>query len=496
MRSDMERSSGILLHISSLPSPYGVGTLGREAREFIEFLDSAGQRFWQMLPVGPTGFGDSPYQSFSSFAGNPFFVDLGLLAEEGLLTEAEAGAGTWGDRPEQADYSLLARRRPAVLRQAYERGRERLRGEWEGFCRDNDAWLKDYALFMALKEHFRQTPWDQWEDRALRFHRQEAADLWRERLAGEVEYHSFVQYLFFRQWGALKAFAEEHGIRLIGDLPIYAAPDSADVWGNQEEYLLDGEGRPLAVGGTPPDAFTSQGQLWGNPLYRWEKMKENDYRWWKARMGAAAALFHVVRLDHFRGLESYWQIPAGAESAAAGCWAKGPGLSLIRALQEALPDLAVIAEDLGCLTPEVRELLEASGWPGMKVLEFAFDSLQPSDYLPHRYGRRCAVYTGTHDNLPAAAWFSELSADTVLYAAEYLGLSREEGRVWGLIRGGMSSVGELFIAQMQDYLELGRESRMNTPGTLGGNWQWRLVPGQLSPELARRIRELTALYER
>lgn len=476
--------------ISALPSPYGIGTLGKAAYEFVDFLESAGQSWWQMLPVGPTSYGDSPYQSFSTYAGNPYFVDLDLLVEDGLLKKAELSAVNWGKDPGKVDYARIYENRFVLLEKAAERGWKRDEEKVRAFASKNAGWLPDYALFMALKRHFGMRAWTEWEDEDVRLHRPEAVEDYREKLKADVRLFAYIQYLFFRQWRELRDYAHERGVRIIGDLPIYVAMDSADVWAEPKAFQLDERNLPKEVSGVPPDYFCADGQLWGNPLYNWDAIQADGYGWWIRRIDGAAKLYDLLRIDHFRGLESYWAVPAGEETARNGRWVKGPGMGLVRVLKNWFPQLSFIAEDLGFLTPEVRQLLRDSEFPGMKVLEFAFDSREPSDYLPHTYSPRCVCYVGTHDNSPVMAWREEADPEDVEMAVRYLGLNEAEGFHWGMIRGGQTSVAELFVAQMQDYLGLGAEARMNTPGTLGGNWQWRLLPGQLTEELAARMAEL------
>ncbi len=487
----MDRASGILLHISSLPSPYGIGTLGEEAYRFVDFLKSAQQRYWQMLPMGPTSYGDSPYQSFSAFAGNPYFIDLRLLEQDGLLATGEYENLNYGDKADKVDYGALFNVRGDVLHLAFERGYERDKDGVLAFAEENAHWIHDYALFMALKAHFGMRSWLEWDDEDIRLRRAKAMKKYSALLHNDVNYHIYVQYLFFKQWKALKEYIKENGVKLIGDLPIYVALDSADVWACPKNYKLDEKRRPIAVAGVPPDYFSETGQLWGNPLYNWARMKRDGYSWWKARLKAVGDMFDVVRIDHFRGFESYWSVPFGSETAAPGEWVKGPGMHFINSLKEALPDVEIIAEDLGFLTDGVRKLLKDSGYPGMKVLQFAFDSREPSNYLPHTYEPHCACYTGTHDNTTAAAWFFEAAKDDIAFAHEYLGLNEEEGLHMGLVRGGMSSVANLFVAQMQDYLALGEDARMNTPSTLGDNWQWRLNDNEITEELTNKIARIT-----
>ena len=491
----MDRASGILLPISALPSPYGIGTLGKAAYAFADFLHAAGQKYWQLLPLGPTSYGDSPYQSFSTFAGNPYFIDLDLLAEEGLLDKEDLAAADWGNDPRYVDYGKIYEVRFDVLRRAFLRGRERDREAVERFQAEN-PWLKNYALYMAVKAHFGMKSWLEWPDEAIRVRAPEAVARYEKELAEDVAFYTYLQYLFFKQWGELREYIHSLGIRIIGDLPIYVAMDSADVWAEPEFFQL-GEGNiPTEVSGVPPDYFSADGQLWGNPLYDYDRMRQDGFGWWLRRVEGASRLFDVIRIDHFRGLESYWAVPYGAETAREGRWRKGPGMDLVGVLTQWFHGLDIIAEDLGFLTPEVHQLLRDSGLPGMKVLEFAFDAREPSNYLPHTYERNCVCYVGTHDNETVMQWREQADRADVTFARKYLGLNEAEGFHWGMIRGGMSSVADTFVAQMQDYLGLGAEGRMNTPGTLGNNWRWRLLPGEASPALARKIRQYAHMYGR
>ena len=490
----MERSSGILLPIFSLPSPGGIGTLGRAAYEFADFLHRAGQSWWQILPVSPAGDGDSPYQSVSSYAGNPLLIDPELLAAEGLLLPQELAAAD-GGRGNRIDYAKVNETRLPLLRKAFERGRERDAERLLAFSLRSAGWLRDYALFMAAKNRFGGAPWTEWPDEALRRHEAGAVERYRAELSQEVRFYTYVQFLFYGQWEKLKAYANGLGIRILGDLPIYVAPDSADVWAAQESFLLDKDGFPTAVAGVPPDYFCAEGQLWGNPLYDWKRMRADGFGWWIRRIDGAARLFDAIRMDHFRAFASYWAVPAGAETAKEGHWEPGPGMELLGVLTSWFPQLTFIAEDLGILTPDVLELLRASGLPGMKVLEFAFSGGAENAYLPHNYAPHCVCYTGTHDNAPLADWQRTASRQELRAAEEYLGLSAREGFSWGVIRGGQSSVAELFIAQMQDYLERS-DARINTPGTPRGNWRWRLLPGEIDGVLADRIRAVTERYGR
>ena len=488
------RESGILMHITSLPGPYGIGTMGKQAYRFVDFLESAGQSYWQILPLTPTGFGDSPYQSFSACAGNHYLIDLDTLVKEGLLKQEEITAVTWGKESDRVDYGTLYAQRSKLLATACSRFVPD--ADYEIFVRENQDWLEDYAIFMALKNSMGGKIWLDWPEE-LKCH--DASALAAERLAlkGQVELQYFLQYQFDRQWKALRAYANSKGIRIIGDVPIYVPLDSADVWAAPELFQLDENRRPEVVAGCPPDAFTEDGQLWGNPIYDWKKMADTGYGWWVRRLAAAAKMYDVVRFDHFRGFESYWAVPAGDKTARNGKWVKGPDHDFIYAIQKALPNLDFIAEDLGYMTPEVRQLQLDSGYPGMKVLEFAFDSREDSDYLPHLYPEDSVCYTGTHDNVTLKQWFDEASAEDVSMAKAYLGLHEEEGYVWGMIRGAMGSVSRICVVQMQDYLELGKPARMNFPGTLSmANWTWRATSGFDSEALGEKILNVTKRYGR
>ena len=491
----LKRGSGILLAISSLPSPYGIGTLGKAAYDFIDFLVEANQTYWQILPVGPTGFGDSPYASFSSFAGNPYLIDLDLLVEEGLLSTEDI-EGDWGEDPACVDYGLLYQKKPAVLRKAFEQGFSKDKEAFYTFVKENEGWLPDYALFMAVKDHFDSVSWVEWPDEGIRLHKEEACASYRELLANDILFYEYVQFLFFKQWEAVKAYAKEKGILIIGDLPIYVALDSADVWSEPEYFQLDSDNRPVWVSGVPPDSFSADGQLWGNPIYDWERMREDGYGWWIRRIGGMEKLYDILRLDHFRGFSDYWAIPAGDKTAMNGHWVDGPGMDLIGRLTGWFSNITFIAEDLGYLTPKVRAFLEASELPGMKVLEFAFDTREPSNYMPHTYINHCTCYVGTHDNATLMQWKEEAATEDIELAKRYLGLNEEEGFVWGMILGGMSSVADLFVTQMQDYLELGADARMNAPGIPEGNWRFRMKADAATSSLAKKIASMTALYER
>ena len=488
------RASGILMHITSLPSPYGVGTMGKEAYRFVDFLKKAGQGYWQILPVTPTGYGDSPYQSCSTFAGNHYLIDLDLLVEEGLLKKREITKINWSDVPDRVNFGHLYNHRLDVLRLAFHRFQPA--ESFDAFCRANDSWIWDFAMFMALKAENGGKPWYQWEE-PLKFRDDKAlTDAWY-RLEEEIRFYCFVQYLFDRQWKALKSYAHENGVKIIGDVPIYVPLDSADVWSNPHLFDLNEKLEPVSVAGCPPDGFNADGQLWGNPLYRWDVHKAENFSWWVQRMGAAGERYDMVRLDHFRGFESYWSVPYGDDTARNGKWMPGPGMEFVNAMQTQLPHVKMIAEDLGFLTREVKNLLRCSGYPGMKVLTFAFDSREPSDYLPHTYTSHSVCYTGTHDNMTTRQWFDTAPKVAVKYARSYMNITPQEGDVWGTIRNAMATVSDLCIIPLQDYLELGGEARMNFPGTQSGhNWTWRATKGYATAALSKRIYRLTECYGR
>ena len=488
------RHSGILMHITSLPAPYGVGTMGKSALEFIDFLEKAGQTLWQILPLSPTGYGDSPYQSCSTYAGNHYLIDLDALVQDGLLTSEELSGICWGGNAEKVDFGLLYQHRLPVLRKAYSRFTDA--EALEAFCRENGDWLPDFTLYMALKDEYQGLPWFSWPDQ-LKKRNPDALWQTRQSLRDSIRFYSFVQYLFFKQWNALRDYAHKKNVRIIGDVPIYVPMDSVDVWANPELFQLDGDLKPEAVAGVPPDGFTADGQLWGNPLYRWEAHKKEHYGWWLRRLGAAGKLYDIVRLDHFRGFEAYWSVPATDSTARNGHWVEGPNMDFINAVKTGLPKLELIAEDLGYLTPSLLKMRDDSGWPGMKVLEFAFDSKEPSDYLPHTYPENSVCYTGTHDNMTMRQWFETADAEAVEYAKSYMALSEQEGYVWGTIRTACASVSRICVVQLQDYLNLSGAARMNCPGTSDGtNWTWRVQDGLCTDELAEKIYKLTALYGR
>ncbi|MBQ0072205.1 MAG: 4-alpha-glucanotransferase [Spirochaetales bacterium] len=485
----MKKTSGILLPISSLPSPYGIGTLGKEAYDFVDFLAASGQKLWQILPLGPTSYGDSPYQSFSSHAGNPYFIDLEGLMEEGLVERSFVESFSWGKRPDQVSYALLFQNRFLVLREAFQKGREQYQEELVEFQKDN-SWLSDYALYMALKAHFGMKWWQECDDEKAKRRDPEALEKYRSLLKEDVDFYIFIQYLFFRDWKKLKAYAGEKNIRIIGDVPIYVAMDSADVWAEPELFQLDENYVPEKVSGVPPDYFNADGQLWGNPLYNWDKMKEDGYAWWKRRFQSAGKLYDIVRFDHFRGLEMYYAVPYGETTARNGEWVDGPKRSFVDEMNRAFPDIEFMAEDLGYLTQGVIDLLAASTWPGMRILQFAFDTRESADFKPEGYTWNTVAFTGTHDNSTMVGWLAAAAKEDVEAAMEYLQVTTPEEIPEALILKGMECASKYFIVPLQDYLGLGDEARINTPGTTGINWLWRVSPETDWKALEAKVKRL------
>ncbi len=496
------RCSGLLLHPTSLPGRFGIGDLGPEAYRFVDFLVAAGQRLWQMLPLGPTGYGNSPYQSLSAFAGNPLLISLDRLVDDGLLERADLS--TAPRFPEDSvDFDAIIAFKMPLLKKSYaafEYGRSE---EFSTFCRRNAGWLDVHALFVALRDAHGAAGWNTWE-RDIRRRQPETTERWTERLATEVRYQQYLQFQFSRQWSALKKCCNDRGVRLIGDIPVFVALDSAEVWAHPEMFFLDEAGKPKVVAGVPPDYFSQTGQLWGNPLYRWDVMARDGYSWWVERFKATREVVDIIRLDHFRGFESYWEVPAGEKTAISGRWAKGPGAHFFEAIKKALGELPIIAEDLGIITSEVTALREQFDLPGMRVLQFAFTGGADNPHRPHNYPRNCVVYTGTHDNNTTVGWFQGEGARVAVAedvrreretALKYLGTRGDEIN-WDLIRQAFMSVANTAIMPVQDVLGLGSEARMNTPGTTRGNWRWRLVSGQLTEEHTRRLAELGQLYGR
>lgn len=486
------RGSGILLHISSLPGPHGIGTFGKEAYDFVDFLEKAKQKYWQILPLAPTSYGDSPYQTLSAFAGNPYFIDFETLKAEGLLEEGDL-QGLPRRNTGKVDYGLQFRFRFGVLKKAYLRFRED--GPFRKFSETHSWWLDDYALFMALKAKHGHVSWEFWPD-AYKFREQKAMGEFRKRAADEIGFWKFIQYKFFQQWEKLKKYANGKGIKIIGDIPIYVAYDSADVWCQPGYWQLDDALVPKAVAGVPPDAFTPDGQLWGNPLYDYGAMEKDGFSWWLKRIKFSFLLYDILRIDHFRGFESYYAVPYGEKTARNGTWVKGPGIKLFSKIKEKLGDLAIIAEDLGYLTPEVRSLLRESGFPGMKIFQFGFNPDYESEYAPHNYTKNSVVYPGTHDSSTLRGWVKSRTRREYRYYREYLGFKRKKDAVWSGIAECFKSVCDTCIIQMQDYLELDDSARFNIPSTLGGNWIWRVKSKQLTEKLAKKIARLVKIYYR
>lgn len=491
----MKRSSGILLNISSLPSPYGIGTLGKSAYEFVDFLVKSAQSYWQVLPINPTSYGDSPYQSFSSYAGNPYFIDFDLLIEQGCISRQDIlhfpkkSTGV-------TDYEMLYTHKYHILKKAFENSFNEKDEDYLEFVSNNCYWLEDYAIFMTAKGEHKGKSWQHWEDAPLKAYEENYIREYQHHHKAQIDFWQYIQFLFYKQYTALKRYANGKGIKIIGDIPIYVAADSADVWGNKEFFYFDDDYNPKYVSGCPPDYFSADGQLWGNPVYNWEYLKNTEYKWWLARLKGVQSYYDVIRIDHFRGFEAYYSIDFLEETARNGRWVKGPGIDFINKIKQEIKDIEIIAEDLGYLTPEVHALLEQSGYPGMKVLQFAFDSNEENDYLPHSYTRNCVVYTGTHDNNTTCGWFEHSSKKDWESAVRYGALTKAEGYVWGMIRLAMSSVANLAVIPMQDYLNLGEKCRMNEPSTIGKNWKWRLTGEENLDELSERIAQITRLYGR
>ncbi|MEE0135617.1 4-alpha-glucanotransferase [Blautia stercoris] len=491
------RRNGMLLPIASLPSPYGIGGFSKEAYEFIDLLEETGQKLWQILPLGPTSYGDSPYQSFSTFAGNPYFIDLDTLVEKGWLTKEACEASDYGDNESYIDYGRIYNSRFVLLKQAFLNSDVLSDEKFTEFCKANQHWLPDYALYMALKNQNDGKSWIEWEEE-IRLRKPEAVEYYKKELEEECNFYEFLQYEFHEQWTKVKEYAHEKGIQIVGDVPIYVAFDSADTWANPELFQLDEKNLPLGVAGCPPDAFSATGQLWGNPLYNWAYHKKTGYDWWLKRIAYCFDLYDIVRIDHFRGFDEYYSIPYGDETAVNGHWEKGPGMDLFDTVKEKLGELDIIAEDLGFLTESVFQLLKDSGYPGMKVLQFAFDPSEDSDYLTYKYQRNCVVYTGTHDNDTTAGWFEKLSDGDREVALRYMNsfYTPKEEQHWDLIALAMRSTADTCIIPVQDFLGLGSEARINMPSTLGDNWKWRMTKGAFSEELKEKIRRMTKLYGR
>ena len=496
----MMRASGILLPVSSLPSKYGIGCFSAEAYEFVDQLVRAGQKYWQILPLGPTGYGDSPYQSFSTFAGNPYFIDLEAFVKAGYLEESDCENCDWGGSESYVDYEKIYNSRFRLLRKAFENYDCEGDPEYQKFVEENAAWLEDYSLYMAIKDSLNGISWIEWP-KELKNREKDALAEAGEKLAKEVGFYCFQQYCFFKQWTELKTYANEKGVEIIGDVPIYVAFDSADAWAQPELFQFDENNLPVGVAGCPPDAFSATGQLWGNPLYDWEYHKKTGYAWWTRRMANCMKLYDVVRIDHFRGFDEYFSIPYGAENAIGGHWEKGPGIELFRKVEQVLGWKQVIAEDLGYVTDSVRQLVHDSGFPGMKVLEFAFDSRDSgcaNDYLPHNYPENSVAYTGTHDNETIAGWWKSITVKERKLARDYLcdNWTPDKDLYKCFISMVMRSSAKLCVIPMQDYMGLDNSCRMNQPSTVGKNWKWRIRKRELTIKLQKEIHGMTLRYGR
>ena len=494
----MERACGVLMPVASLPSEYGIGCFDEAAYEFIDMLSKSGQSYWQVLPMGPTGYGDSPYQSFSTFAGNPYFVSLRALIKKGYLEKEDCAELAEGSSEKYVKYDFIYKKRFELLRLAFEKSSIETDQGFADFVAENEEWLNDYALYMAIKDEHGGKSYLEWEE-DIKKREPSQMVAYRNKLINDVTFYQFLQYEFYSQWNDLKKYANEKGIKIIGDIPIYVALDSADTWAHPELFKLDADRNPTAVAGCPPDAFSEDGQLWGNPLYDWDEHRETGYEWWISRIKKIYELFDVVRIDHFRGFDEYYSIPYGEKTARNGKWLQGPGLDMFRAAKRHLGDFDVIAEDLGFLTDSVIEMRENSGFPGMKILQFAFDSREESDYLPFKYDRNCVVYTGTHDNSTTCAWLGEMDAADRKKMLDYLDASVFTGKkklTWKVIKLAHSSVADLCIIPMQDYLCLGNLARINTPSTLGFNWQWRMKKGAFNDKLAAKMLDVAELFGR
>ncbi len=499
----MKRYSGVLLSVTSLPSKYGIGCFDKAAYDFVDCLEKAGQKYWQILPLGSTshyGAYDSPYQAYSAFAGSPYFISLDALIAEGVLTREECDAADFGSTPEKVDYKALYENRLPLLRKAYERSNIGSNSAFHTFCAENFWWLDDYALFMAVRDFFGGAGWTQWPE-DIRMHYGPALDYYREKLYFDVEFQKYLQFKFYEQWSMLKKYANEKHIQIIGDMPIYVSPDGSDVWAQPELFQLDDRNRPTQIAGCPPDSFSADGQVWGNPLYRWDYHKATGYHWWVTRMWYSYKLYDMVRLDHFRGFDEYFAIPAGSTSAKDGHWEKGPGMDLFNTLKWKLGDRAVIAEDLGLMTDGVRRLVRDSGYPNMKVIQFAFDAADiggANEYLPHNYDHNCVVYTGTHDNETIGGWFNGLDKENKEHVRNYVS-DQDIPNKWmyqKLIDLAMRCCADTCIIPMQDWLGLDNSSRMNTPGTVDSNWSWRLAEGQITEELCENVRNISKRFGR
>lgn len=494
--SGLERGAGILMPVSALPGAYGIGTLGKNAYEFADFAAKSGYRYWQVLPVGPTSYGDSPYQSFSAFAGNPYFIDLETLIEEGLLTEEEAAVCDTDGQADDIDYAAIFHTRFRVLRQAYQRSRHQRKAEYLQFLSENSFWIEDYSLYMAVKFHFDNVKWQLW-DEDIRYRKTEALKSYREKLADDIDFWRFYQFKFREQWKRLKAHVNKLGMKFIGDIPLYVAMDSSDVWVHKELFELDEDCKPIHIAGVPPDAFSDDGQRWGNPLYRWDVMEKNDFSWWRERMKTNASLYDVIRIDHFIGIVNYWSIEAACQTAIEGEWKKGPGEKLMKAIAESIGDANIIAEDLGVLTQPVRDLIQKLGYPGMKIIEFGLDCDPENDYLPHNYNTSNIVaYVGTHDNETLIGFLKNLPMAQQERIRDYFAAATMKQLPDQIIRSLFACVADVVIVQTQDLLHLDNRSRTNLPSTVGQNWRWRMTREQYQQIDTAYYKKLCTMYNR
>ena len=496
----MERACGVLLPVFSLPGDYGIGCFGKEAYRFVDFLKKAGQRYWQILPLGPTSYGDSPYQSFSTFAGNPYFIDLDDLVQRGWITKKEINAYDWGDKapgsPSYIDYALIYKSRFKILNKAFLKSNIEKDQDFTRYVNKNKKWLVNYATYMAIKDENGSVSYLEW-DEDIRLRKKEALDEWSKKCERKIVFYEFLQFLFYTQWKKLKKYANDNGIKIIGDIPIYVALDSADTWADPKLFYLDEKGYPKAVAGCPPDYFSEDGQLWGNPLYDWEYHKKTGYEWWLRRFGQCFELYDIVRIDHFRGFESYYSIPYGDKNARRGKWVKGPGWDLFRVVKEKYKDKDVIAEDLGFITPAVRRLIKKCGYPGMKIMLYGFELDTVSEHAPFTYDSNSVVYTGTHDNDTITDWFKySLSSKEKEYIRKYMNFKGNRDIAWNYIRTGMESNSDTAIFPIQDYLGLGNEAKINSPSTIGNNWKWRMSSDMLNDELAEKMADMAYVYHR
>ena len=483
------------MHISSLPGEYGIGDFGKEAYDFVDFLVNSNQKYWQILPLGITSFGDSPYQSFSAFAGNPYFIDLDEMLRNNFINEEDLKKNNLYMNKRKIDYALLYTNKMELLRIAYNNSKEQLQFELNQFKEDNKDWLREFSLFMSIKAKQNHKSWYDWDTQFKVYNSKKVIEFEKDNIE-EINFWVFTQYFFYKQWDKLKKYANENGIKIIGDLPIYVSEDSSDVWSKPNYFKLDEDLVPITVAGVPPDGFTDTGQLWGNPIYDWEVMKENGYKWWIERIAHSFSLYDTLRIDHFRGFESYWEVEYGAKTAIEGRWVKGPGIHLFKKIEEELGELDIIVEDLGYSTLDVIKMVKDSNFPNMKVLQFAFNPYEESEHAPHGYDKNCVVYTSTHDNQTIMGWFEDLPQNIFEYTVRYLKLNYDEGLNWGMIRGAWASSANLAMTTIQDILGLDDIARMNTPSTMENNWTWRVLEEQLTDELALKIRNLTKLYWR